>query len=83
MAKENALNKKLKLSPELEKFMGQNEASRAEVTKKLWDYIKSNNLQDAKDKRVICPDAQLSVLLGKDPINMMKMTGVINKHFVK
>lgn len=82
-AKESALNKKVKVSPELAKFVGANEISRADVTKKLWEYIKSNNLQDPKDKRTINPDATLAPLIGSAPINMMKMTSALNKHFVK
>ncbi len=83
MTKESALNRKVKLSPELSGFMGAAEAARTEVTKKVWEYIKANNLQDAKDKRVINPDGTLAKLLGTEPINMMKMTGVLNKHFIK
>jgi DNA topoisomerase-1 len=83
MTKQSALTKKLKLSPELSAFLGQPEASRADVTKKVWEYIKSKNLQDAQNKRLIKPDATLGKLLGSEPIDMMKMTGVISKHFVK
>ncbi|HRK01084.1 MAG TPA: SWIB/MDM2 domain-containing protein [Oligoflexia bacterium] len=82
-AKESALNKKVKVSPELAKFVGADEISRADVTKKLWDYIKKNNLQDPNDKRTIVPDATLAPLIGGEPINMMKMTSVLNKHFIK
>lgn len=83
MAKESALSKKYKVSPELAKFVGVNEISRTDVTKKLWEYIKANNLQDPADKRTIKPDATLSTLIGKDPINMMKLAGAMNKHFLK
>jgi chromatin remodeling complex protein RSC6 len=80
--KVSALTKKIKVSAELEKFLGVSEIARTEVTKKLWLHIKANNLQDPKDKRVIIPDAVLSPLIGADPINMMKMTSVLSKHFL-
>jgi DNA topoisomerase-1 len=83
MTKESALNKKVKVSPELAEFVGASEISRADVTKKVWEYIKSKNLQDPNDKRTIKPDTVLSKLIGSEPINMMKMTGVLNKHFIK
>jgi len=41
------------------------------------------NLQDPKDKRVIIPDATLSPIIGSEPINMMKLSGQLNKHFIK
>ena len=52
-----------------------------ETTKKLWDYIKANNLQDPNNKRLICPDAKLAKVLGDEPIDMMKMAGKLSKHF--
>ena len=82
--KESVLNKKVKLSPELSKFVGgATEMSRPDVTKATWAWIKLKGLQDAKDKRVINPDAALATIIGAEPVGMMKMTGLINKHFIK
>jgi DNA topoisomerase-1 len=72
-----------KLSPELSAIVGAPELSRMETTKKLWDYIKANKLQDPKNKRLILPDAKLAKVLGKDPVDMMKMAGLLSKHFKK
>lgn len=69
------------LSPELAAIVGADSMARTEVTKKLWDYIKSKNLQDPKDKRKIVPDAKLAKVLGKEPISMFKLSGALNKHF--
>lgn len=70
-----------KLSPELAAVVGTDSLSRPEVTKKLWEYIKEKNLQDPKDKRVIVPDAALSKVFGsKEPVNMFKLAGLLNKH---
>ena len=44
------------LSAELTAIVGATELTRGEVTKKVWDYIKSHNLQDAANKRLIKPD---------------------------
>lgn len=80
MAKGSALTRKLPLSEDLADFMGKSTASRAEVTKALWVHIKKYELQSDKDKRIIIPDDTLAPLIGKKPINMLKMTGVISKH---
>ncbi|MBC7158849.1 MAG: hypothetical protein H5U21_02225, partial [Porphyrobacter sp.] len=52
-AKNNALNKPVTLTPELETVVGKGPMKRTEVTSKVWEYIKKNDLQDAKDKRQI------------------------------
>jgi len=48
--------------------------------KKLWDYIKENNLQDPKDKRNIIPDANLGAVLGNETVNMFKLASLISPH---
>lgn len=72
----------LKLSPALQEVTGEKELSRPEVTKKVWDYIKEHNLQDPKNRRTIVPDAKLGKVLGNKPVDMMKLAGLLNKHFV-
>lgn len=79
-AKNNALNKPVNLSTELEAVVGKGPMTRAEVTKKVWDYIKANGLQDSKDKRMINPDAKLGAVIGNAQISMFKMTGAVSKH---
>ena len=72
------------LSAELSKLLGHKELSRPEVTKQIWVYIKSHNLQDPKDKRLIKPDASLAKVFGSNkPVNMMKLSGLLNKHLKK
>ncbi|MGX7896940.1 SWIB/MDM2 domain-containing protein [Tsuneonella sp. HG222] len=80
MAKNNALQKPVNLTPELEAVVGKGPMTRAQVTSKVWDHIKKNDLQDSKDKRMINPDATLSAVIGKDQISMFKMTGAVSKH---
>ena len=76
----NALQKPVNLTPELEEVTGKGPMTRAQVTSKVWDYIKANDLQDSKDKRQINPDAKLGKVIGNDQISMFKMTGAVSKH---
>ncbi|MGB7372545.1 SWIB/MDM2 domain-containing protein [Pontixanthobacter sp.] len=78
--KNNALQKPVTLSGELENVIGKGPMTRAQVTSKIWEYIKGNDLQDSKDKRQINPDAKLSAVIGKDQISMFKMTAAVSKH---
>lgn len=78
--KTNALQKPVQLSASLEAVIGKGPMTRAQVTSKVWEYIKANSLQDAKDKRQINPDAKLGAVIGKDQISMFKMTAAVSKH---
>jgi DNA topoisomerase-3 len=49
----------LKPSDALAAVIGSEQVLRTQVIKKLWDYIKANNLQDATNKRAINADAKL------------------------
>ncbi|AKQ42746.1 hypothetical protein CP97_12910 [Aurantiacibacter atlanticus] len=79
-AKNNALNKPVTLSSELENVVGKGPMTRAQVTSKVWEHIKANDLQDANDRRMINPDAKLGAVIGKDQISMFKMTAAVSKH---
>lgn len=72
-----------KLSADLAKLVNGTEMSRPEVTKQLWVYIKAHNLQDPTNKRVIRPDAALAKVIGKEPIDMMKLASFLSKHLKK
>lgn len=81
MAKGSALSKPLKLSSEIEAVVGKGPMARSEVVKKLWDYIKKNKLQDAKNKRNINADDKLKTVFGgKSVVNMFEMTKLVSKH---
>lgn len=57
---------------------------RTELTKKLWDYIKKNNLQDAKNKKNINADEKLKVIFGgKKTVSMFEMTKLVSGHVKK
>ena len=66
---------------DLAAVIGSEPMPRTEVTKRIWDYIRNNNLQDAKDKRTIKADAKLKkVFNGKDSVSMFEMTKLVNGH---
>jgi chromatin remodeling complex protein RSC6 len=68
-------------SPALAAVIGSKPMPRTEVTSKLWAYIKKNNLQDAKNRRMIkADDALKPVFGGKAQVNMFEMTGLVGKH---
>ena len=73
--------KPMKISAELAEVVGKGPMPRSEVVKKLWGYIKKNNLQDSKNKRNINADANLKkVFGGKSVVNMFEMTKLVSKH---
>jgi chromatin remodeling complex protein RSC6 len=54
---------------------------RTDVTKKIWDYIKKNKLQDAINKRLINADEKLrAVFGGKKQVSMFEMTKLVSNH---
>jgi upstream activation factor subunit UAF30 len=60
--------------------IGNKPLSRGQIVKKLWDYFKKNNLQDAKNKRMINADALLKPLFGKAQVSMFEIGGIISKN---
>ena len=76
-----AFMKPLTPSEDLAKVVGNKAIPRTEVVKKLWAYIKKNNLQDKKNRRNIIADAALmTVFGGKATVNMFEMTKLVSKH---
>ncbi len=82
MAKSNsAFMKPMNVSADLAVVVGKGPMPRSEVVKKLWAYIKKNNLQDTKNKRNINADAALKkVFAGKSVVNMFEMTKLVSAH---
>jgi upstream activation factor subunit UAF30 len=76
-----AFMKPMQPSPQLSAVVGSTPIPRTEVTKKLWQYIKRNGLQDAKNRRAINADDKLRpVFGGKSQVSMFDMTKMVNKH---
>lgn len=81
MALNPALSKPLTISPELAAVVGPGPMPRTEVVKKLWEYIKKNNLQNPKNKRNILADEKLKVVFGgKGEVTMFEMTKLVSPH---
>jgi upstream activation factor subunit UAF30 len=76
-----AFMKAMKPSEALAKVVGNEPLPRTEITRRLWEYIKKNNLQDAKNRRNINADENLlAVFDGKNQVSMFEMTKLVNKH---
>ena len=77
----SAFMKPLNISSDLAAVVGKGPMPRSEVVKKLWVYIKKNNLQDPKAKRNIVADENLKkVFGGKAVVDMFEMTKLVSKH---
>jgi len=75
-----AFMKAMTPSPALAAVIGDKPLPRTEVTKKVWEYIKKNNLQDKVKRTMINADAKLKAVVGVSPISMFGMTKEISKH---
>ena len=75
-----AFMKAMTPSGALAAVVGSNPLPRTEVTKKIWDYIKKNNLQDAAKRTMINADAKLKEIFRKGQVSMFEMTKLINNH---
>ena len=76
-----AFMKPLNPSKELAAIVGGNALPRTEVVKKVWAYIKKNNLQDAKNRRAINADDKLKAVFGgKKQVTMFEMTKLLSNH---
>ncbi len=71
----------LTLSPALAEVVGNRPMPRTEIIKRIWDYIKKNNLQDSKNRRMINADGKLKPLFGgKGQISMFELAKVVNNN---
>lgn len=75
-----AFMKPLTPSTALAAIVGATALPRTEVVKKLWAYIRKNNLQDAQNRRNINADDKLKPIFGKGTVSMFEMTKLVSKH---
>jgi upstream activation factor subunit UAF30 len=75
-----AFMKAMTPSATLAAVIGATPMPRTEVTKKVWEYIKKNKLQDAANKRMINADAKLKEIFKKPQVSMFEMTKLISAH---
>jgi chromatin remodeling complex protein RSC6 len=78
--KNSAFMKPMQPSQELSKIVGTEPLPRSEVTKKIWDHIKKNKLQNPENKREILADDKLEPIFGGKKLDMFQMTKAVNKH---
>ncbi|XP_022855992.1 upstream activation factor subunit spp27-like [Olea europaea var. sylvestris] len=72
------------VSPALAKFIGSSEASRSGAVKKIWEYVKSHNLQNPDNKREIyCDDTLKTIFDGKDKVDFPGIAKLLSNHFPK
>ncbi len=71
-----------KPSNELAEMVGHGKIFRTEVIKKIWDYIKDNDLQDKQNRRMINLDIKLKSIFnnGSNQISMFEMAKYLGKH---
>ena len=75
-----AFMKAMTPSASLAAIIGGNPLPRTEVTKKVWEYIKKNKLQDSVNRRMINADAKLKEIFKKAQVSMFEMTKLISAH---
>jgi chromatin remodeling complex protein RSC6 len=74
----------LSVSSTLADVIGNKPMPRTEIIKKIWDYIKKNNLQDKQNRRMINADAKLKpVFGGKGQVSMFELAKIVNNHVKK
>ena len=73
----------MKLSTELADIVGVDEASRAELNKLLWAYIKEKGLQDPENKQFFTPDKKMAKIFGKDKLKGFSMAKYLAPHLTK
>jgi chromatin remodeling complex protein RSC6 len=75
------LMKPMQPDAQLAAIIGDQPMPRTEITKRIWDYVKSNNLQDENNRRMINADEKLKTLFGgKKRVSMFEMTKLISAH---
>jgi len=75
-----AFMKAMTPSEALAAIIGKGPYPRTEVTRRVWEYVKKNKLQDAVNKRMINADAKLREIFQKAQASMFEMTKMINAH---
>ena len=76
-----AFMKPMQPDDKLSAIVGNKAMPRSEITKKVWDYIKKNGLQDKKQRTQINADDNMKkVFGGKSQVSMFEMTKLVNQH---
>ncbi|EED18722.1 SWIB/MDM2 domain protein [Talaromyces stipitatus ATCC 10500] len=74
-------HKPLNLSPALSELLdGEVALSRPQTVKRVWEYIKANDLQDPSDRRQIRCDDRMRLVFKQDRVHMFTMTKILNQN---
>ncbi len=79
----NGLTKPMTLSPELATIVDakkDEKLARSEIIKRLWAYLKANNLQDPANKQWFTPDTKMAPVFGKEKIKSFGMAKCLKNH---
>lgn len=74
------LSRPVQPSPELAAITGSDPLPRSQVVSKMWDYIRTNNLQNPANKREILADDKLKKIFGVDRCSMFDMNKHLSRH---
>ena len=81
--KKTGINMELNVSKELAAIIGTakgEKISRPQVVKRLWAYLKENNLQDPENKQFFTPDAKMEPVFGNERIKAFSMSKYLKEH---
>ena len=78
--KASGLQQPMQPSAELAAIVGSESLPRAEVVRKMWDYIKAKNLQNPENRREIMADDTLRKVFAKDKVSMFEMNKHLSQH---
>ncbi|KDO35066.1 hypothetical protein SPRG_01130 [Saprolegnia parasitica CBS 223.65] len=81
-APNTGINAPLELSKELGAILGESVLSRPQVVKRLWAYIKENELQNPENKQEIICNELLTSLFGEPSVTMFSMNKLLKPHFL-
>jgi chromatin remodeling complex protein RSC6 len=79
-AARGGLSRPVTPSPELAEITGTDPLPRSQVVSKMWDYIRTNNLQNPENKREIVADDKLKKIFGTDRCSMFEMNKHLSRH---
>jgi upstream activation factor subunit UAF30 len=68
------------LSAPLSSLLNETQLSRPQTVKKIWEYIKANDLQDPSDKRNIICDDRLRAVFKQDKVHMFTMNKILGQN---
>ncbi|KAJ6169112.1 hypothetical protein N7497_001955 [Penicillium chrysogenum] len=73
-------HKPMNLSEPLSALLGELTLSRPQTVKKVWQYIRENELQDPSDRRQILCDDAMRAVFKQDRVHMFTMTKILNQN---